>query len=160
MHRIFFEVSNLVLHAAAIHRGGSQAISTVRRFIYASQLTAKPRILEWVNMVEIQAPENALGCVYSTELERGHVFDQMQRPGTQLYNIKAYLPVIEPFRFSSTLRATASGQAFPQCAFDHSNMLGFDPMEVSHASKLVSEIKRREDLKEQMTRLSQFEDKL
>ncbi|KAL8127096.1 hypothetical protein AgCh_014136 [Apium graveolens] len=48
----------------------------------------------------------------------GHVFEEMQRPGTPLYNINAYLPVVESFGFSAQLRAATSGQTFPQSVFD------------------------------------------
>ncbi|CAO2166341.1 unnamed protein product [Urochloa humidicola] len=162
MRGICFEVCDVVLHADAIHRGGGQVIPTARRVIYASQLTAKPRLLEPVYLVEIQAPENALGGIYGVlNQKRGHVFEEMQRPGTPLYNIKAYLPVIESFGFSSQLRAATSGQAFPQCVFDHWDMMGSDPLEAgSQAAQLVLDIRKRKGLKEQMTPLSEFEDKL
>nr|BAH57134.1 AT1G56070 [Arabidopsis thaliana] len=130
MRGICFEVCDVVLHSDAIHRGGGQVIPTARRVIYASQITAKPRLLEPVYMVEIQAPEGALGGIYSVlNQKRGHVFEEMQRPGTPLYNIKAYLPVVESFGFSSQLRAATSGQAFPQCVFDHWEMMSSDPLE-------------------------------
>ncbi|XP_044491374.1 elongation factor 2 [Mangifera indica] len=162
MRGICFEVCDVVLHADAIHRGGGQVIPTARRVIYASQLTAKPRLLEPVYLVEIQAPEQALGGIYSVlNQKRGHVFEEMQRPGTPLYNIKAYLPVIESFGFSGTLRAATSGQAFPQCVFDHWDMMSSDPLESgSQAAQLVADIRKRKGLKEQMTPLSEFEDKL
>ncbi len=71
--------------------------------------------------VEIQTPEQALGGIYSVlNQKRGMVFEEMQRPGTPMYNVKAYLPVIESFGFTGTLRAATSGQAFPQvnkCVF-------------------------------------------
>ncbi|KAL8508337.1 hypothetical protein ACS0TY_011993 [Phlomoides rotata] len=124
MRGICFEVCDVVLHTDAIHIGGGQVIPTARRVIYASHLTAKPRLLEPVYLVEIQTPENALGGIYSVlNQKRGHVFEEMQRLGTPLYNIKAYLPVVESFGFSSTLRAATSGQAFPQCVFDHWDMM-------------------------------------
>ncbi|VAI39507.1 unnamed protein product [Triticum turgidum subsp. durum] len=162
MRGICFEVCDVVLHTDAIHRGGGQVIPTARRVIYASQLTAKPRLLEPVYLVEIQAPENALGGIYGVlNQKRGHVFEEMQRPGTPLYNIKAYLPVIESFGFSSTLRAATSGQAFPQCVFDHWDIMSSDPLEAgSQSATLVTEIRKRKGLKEQMTPLSDFEDKL
>ena len=162
MRGICFEVCDVVLHADAIHRGGGQVIPTARRVIYASQLTAKPRLLEPVYLVEIQTPEQALGGIYSVlNQKRGHVFEEIQRPGTPLYNVKAYLPVIESSGFSSQLRASTSGQAFPQCVFDHWEMMSSDPLEPgTQASTLVADIRKRKGLKEQMTPLSEYEDKL
>jgi translation elongation factor EF-G len=60
-------VHDVVLHADAIHRGGGQIIPTCRRALYAAELTAKPRLMEPVYLVEIQAPEQALGGIYSGE---------------------------------------------------------------------------------------------
>ena len=45
---------DVVLHADAIHRGGGQIIPTARRVLYASALTAEPRLMEPVYLVEIQ----------------------------------------------------------------------------------------------------------
>merc|ERR1712238_349644 len=120
MRGIKFEVQDVVLHTDAIHRGGGQIIPTCRRVLYAALLLAEPRLLEPVYLVEIQTPENALGGIYGVlNKKRGQVFEEMQRPGTPMYNIKAYLPVIESFGFTNPLRAATSGQAFPQCVFDH-----------------------------------------
>ena len=70
----------------------------------------------------------ALGGIYSVlNQKRGHVFEEMQRPGTPIFNLKAYLPVVESFGFTSTLRAATSGQAFPQCVFDHWEVMGQVP---------------------------------
>ena len=162
MRGIVFEINDVVLHTDAIHRGGGQLIPTARRVLYAAQLTAKPRLLEPVYLVEIQAPEGALGGIYSTlNQKRGNVFEEMQRPGTPLYNVKAYLPVIESFGFSTALRAATSGQAFPQCVFDHWEMLTSDPLEAgSQASKIVEDIRKRKGVKLVIPPLSEWEDKL
>jgi elongation factor 2 len=94
MHGICFEVCYVVLHTDAIHRGAGHAIPTARRAILSPQLTAKSRLKEPVYLVEIQAPENALGGIYGVLNQNiGNVSDEMQRPGTPLYNIKAYLHV-------------------------------------------------------------------
>ncbi|CAM6099126.1 unnamed protein product [Calypogeia fissa] len=162
MRGIAFEVCDVVLHADAIHRGGGQIIPTARRVMYAAQLTAKPRLMEPVYLVEIQAPEQALGGIYGVlNQKRGHVFEEVQRPGTPLYNIKAYLPVIESFGFSSALRAATSGQAFPQAVFDHWEMMGSDPTDVtSQAGQIITDIRKRKGLKDQITPLSEYEDRL
>ncbi|KAL2331092.1 hypothetical protein Fmac_018673 [Flemingia macrophylla] len=159
---VCFEICDVVLHADAIHRGGGQIIPTARRVFCAAMLTAKPRLLEPVYLVELQAPEQALGGIYSVvNQKRGHVFEEIQRPGTPIYNVKAYLPVIESFRFNQSLRAQTGGQAFPQLVFDHWDMVPSDPLEPgTPAAACVAEIRRKKGLKEQMMPLSKFEDRL
>lgn len=136
-------------------------IPTARRAIYAAVLCAKPRLLEPVYLVEIQAPERALGGIYSClNTKRGQVFEEMQRPGTPMYNIKAYLPVLESFGFTNTLRAATSGEAFPQCVFDHWEMMMADPMsDGSQTHKLVMDTRKRKGSKMELPVISDYEDK-
>ena len=49
-----FNIHDVTLHTDAIHRGGGQIIPTTRRVLYACMLTAAPRLLEPVYLVEIQ----------------------------------------------------------------------------------------------------------
>jgi len=162
MRGIVFELNDVVMHADAIHRGGGQIIPTCRRVMYAAELTAQPRLLEPVYLVEIQAPESALGGIYSVmNQKRGIVFEEMQRPGTPMYNVKCYLPVIESFGFTATLRAATSGQAFPQCVFDHWEALQADPLDPnSQAGKLICDIRKRKGIKDFVQPLNEYEDKL
>ena len=96
-----FDLYDVALHADAIHRGGGQIIPTARRVLYACQLTAKPKLLEPVFLVDIQCPENAVGGIYGVlNKRRGHVFEEFQQPGTPLFQVKAYLPVNESFGWS------------------------------------------------------------
>ena len=157
-----YEIHDVVMHADAIHRGGGQIIPTCRRCVYAAQLTANPRLSEPVYLVEIQAPEQALGGIYSTlNQKRGMVFEEVQRPGTPMYNIKAHLPVNESFGFSSTLRANTSGQAFPQMVFDHWDTMPSDPLQAgSQTYDICMDVRKRKGLKLESPVLSNFEDKL
>ena len=54
MRNCRFNIYDVTLHADAIHRGGGQIIPTARRVLYACLLTADPRIMEPVYLVEIQ----------------------------------------------------------------------------------------------------------
>ena len=54
MRGVRFNIHDVSLHADAIHRGGGQIMPTMRRVVYASFLTAEPRLLEPVYLVEIQ----------------------------------------------------------------------------------------------------------
>ncbi|KAK9937516.1 hypothetical protein M0R45_014298 [Rubus argutus] len=64
-------------------------------------------------------------------------------------------------RSVDTFLKKCRGLAFPQCVFDHWEMMSSDPLEAgSQAAQLVQDIRKRKGLKEQMTPLSDFEDKL
>ena len=162
MRGILFELHDVVLHADAIHRGGGQIIPTARRVFYGCELSAEPRIQEPVFMVEISAPESALGGIYSCiNTKRGQVFEEMQRPGTPMYNIKAYLPVAESFGFTGDLRAATSGQAFPQMVLDHWETITANPLlPESMAGKMVLDVRKRKGLKVDVPAVSEYEDKL
>jgi elongation factor 2 len=150
MRSIRFNILDVTLHADAIHRGGGQVIPTARRVLYAATLLAEPGLLEPVFLVEIQVPENAMGGVYGVlTRRRGHVFNEEQRPGTPLFTIKAYLPVMESFGFNADLRSHTSGQAFPQSVFDHWQILpGGSPIDgTSKVGQVVQEMRKRKGIK-------------
>jgi len=162
MRGIRFNILDVTLHSDAVHRGGNQIIPTARRVIFASQLTAGPRLMEPVYLVEIQCPDIAMGGVYSTmNKRRGHVISEEQRPGTPLMNVKAYLPVMESFGFTADLRSQTSGQAFPQCVFDHWQMVPGDPLDSgSKVETTVLGVRKRKGRKVEIPKLDDFLDKL
>ena len=51
-----------------------------------------------------------------------------QIKGTNLFNIKAELPVIESFGFVDEIRKKTSGLAFPQLKFSHWGLVEGDPL--------------------------------
>merc|ERR1711879_111594 len=68
------------------------------------------------------------GGVYSClNRKRGTVVEETNRPGTPMYNVKAYLPVAESFGFTGFLRQNTAGQAFPQMVFHHWETCNADP---------------------------------
>ena len=98
MRGVRFNIHDVTLHADAIHRGGGQIIPTARRCLYACVLTAQPRLLEPVYLVEIQCPQDATGGIYSClNRRRGHIFEENSVSGTPMVHVKAYLPVNESF---------------------------------------------------------------
>lgn len=162
MRNISFNFLDVTLHSDAIHRGGGQIIPTARRCYYGAQLMAAPRLLEPVYLVEIQCPEQAVGAIYGVlNRKRGHVFEEAQRPGTPLFNVKAYLPVAESFGFTADLRSATSGQAFPQCVFDHWQLVNGDPRDPAEkVSEIVKAIRKRKGLKEEIPGIDNYFDKL
>ncbi|KTG32619.1 hypothetical protein cypCar_00011738, partial [Cyprinus carpio] len=145
MRAVRFDIHDVTLHADAIHRGGGQIIPTARRVLYACVLTAQPRLMEPIYLVEIQSSEQVVGGIYGVlNRKRGHVFEESQVAG-----------------FTADLRSNTGGQAFPQCVFDHWQILPGDPYDVnSKPSQIVAETRKRKGLKEGIPPLDNFLDKL
>lgn len=155
-------IEDVTMHADAIHRGGGQIIPTARRVVYACCMTAQPRLMEPVFIVDIQTVETAMGGIYQVlTRRRGIIIGEENRPGTPIYNVKAYLPVAESFGFTADLRANTGGQAFPQCVFDHWQQYPSDPLEPnSQANKMVTAIRTRKGMKPDLPALDTLLDKL
>lgn len=153
MRGVRMNIHDVTLHADAIHRGGGQIIPTARRCFYACLLTAAPRLLEPVYLVEIQCPESAVGGIYGVlNKRRGHVFEENQVAGTPMFIVKAYLPVNESFGFTADLRSGTGGQAFPQSVFDHWQVFPGDPMDgKSRPWQIVMDTRKRKGLKGELS---------
>ena len=162
MRGVRFNIHDVTLHADAIHRGGGQIIPTARRVMYASVLTAEPRLLEPVYLVEIQCPEVAVGGIYGVlNRRRGHVFEEAQVAGTPMFIVKSYLPVNESFGFTADLRSNTGGQAFPQCVFDHWQILQGNPLEAgTKPNQIILDTRKRKGLKIEVPVLDNYFDKL
>lgn len=162
MRAVRFNLHDVTLHADAIHRGGGQIIPTARRCLYACVLTAEPRLMEPVYLCEIQCPEVAMGGIYGVlNRRRGHVFEEGRVNGTPMYIIKAYLPVNESFGFTADLRQNTGGQAFPQCVFDHWQVMQGDPLDLTgKVGMIVQATRKRKGLAEEPFALDKYLDKL
>ncbi|KAI0980659.1 hypothetical protein GJ496_000006 [Pomphorhynchus laevis] len=156
------DIVDVTLHADAIHRGANQIVEPARCVTFASILTAKPRIFEPIYLVEIQCPRTVIGGIYGVLAKRrGQVFDETSLVGTPLLVVKAYLPVSESFNFTSELRAATGGQAFPQCLFDHWQLVPGDLNEEKSMTRIIIEkIRSRKGLKAGMPDLNDYLDKI
>merc|ERR1711964_664776 len=131
MRGIRFNIKDVTLHTDAIHRGAGQLMPAARRVFFACELASDP-------------------C-----------FQEEQREGTNLIQMRAHLPVAESFGFTSALRQATSGQAFPQCSFSHWDILSGDPFaEGSKMNTLVLGIRERKNKKVCLPVFSDYNDKL
>jgi elongation factor 2 len=162
MRGVRINIVDVTLHADAIHRGGGQIIPTARRVYYACELTAKPALQEPMFLVEIQVPSDSIGGVYQClNTRRGIVHSEEPVSGTPQSMVKAYLPVAESFGFAAHLRSMTSGQAFPQCVFDHWQVVNGDPLDpTSKANEIVKAIRKRKGMREDLPPLDEYIDKL
>jgi len=162
MRGVRFNVLDVTLHADAIHRGMGQIMPTARRVCFASLLSAGPCLLEPVYLCNISVPQDAMGNVYGVLTKRrGHVFQEEQRPGTPQMTLLAYLPVMESFGFTADLRSHTGGKAFPQCSFDHWELMSGNPHEAGNkCNETVLAVRKRKGLSEGVPELTRYLDKM
>lgn len=70
---------------------------------------------------------NVLALVISL----GHVTQDIPKPGSPLYTVKAYIPVIDANGFETDLRTHTQGQSFCMQTFDHWSIVPGDPTDKS-----------------------------
>lgn len=157
-----FNLQDAYFKGDSSHRGGGQIIPATRRVMLASMLTAKPRLLEPVYLVEIMCPEQCVGAALNLlSRKRGKVIEQVDQVGSPMCTIKAYMPVNESFGFNGELRGDTGGQAFPQFIFDHWQLLPGNPLETtSKAGEILIDIRKRKGLAERVPALDNYLDKL
>jgi len=158
-------IVDALIHSDRSHRGGNQIMPATKRVFYSCELSAEPRIMEPIYLVDIQVMENAISGVYATITKRrGYVFEvnqDNQYSHTKICSVKAYLPVMESFGFTADLREKTSGQAFPQCTFDHWDLIPGDPFELDTLpNQILLNTRKRKGLPATLPALDQFLDKL
>jgi len=161
MRAIRFNIADVTMHADSIHRGAGQIMPPTRRCCFAAELVSKPTLQEPMFLVEITCPREAMSGVYATmQPRRGEVFEENPREGTPLLQVKAYLPVSQSFGFVADLRQQTGGQAFPQCVFDHWMVMPGNAMEPGKLQDLILAVRKRKQLKDEMPKLADYNDKL
>ncbi|KAH0620006.1 hypothetical protein JD844_014499 [Phrynosoma platyrhinos] len=105
-----------------------QLIATMKEACrYAMQ--AKPqRLVAAMYTCEIMTTAEVLGRVYAVLSKReGRVLQEEMKEGTDVFIIKAVLPVAESFGFADEIRKRTSGLASPQLVFSHWEVISDDP---------------------------------
>jgi len=156
------DVEDVVLHADAIHRGAGQLGPTMKRVLYACQIRSQPTLLEPMYKVDITVPQTHISGVYTTlNARRGLVEETVDRAGTPLTQVKAFLPVLESFGFVSLMRQNTGGQAFPQMIFSHWQRVNGDPFdEKSQSYKILMDVRTRKGAKQELPNFNDYYDKL
>jgi len=159
---IRFNITDVTMHADAIHRGAGQIMPPMKRAVYACQIKSTPGLLEPMYVADITVPQHAVAGVYSTlNARRGAIEGKDDKAGTPITIIKAFLPVLESFGFTGLLRQNTGGQAFPQMIFSHWQLVNGSPYdEGSQAETICNDVRKRKGLKEAMPSFNDYYDKL
>ncbi|KAL6112622.1 efl1 [Pungitius sinensis] len=86
------------------------------------------RLMAAMYTCEIMTTADVLGRVYGVLGKReGRVLHEEMKEGTDMFIIKAVLPVAESFGFADEFRKKTSGLASPQLVFSHWEVISSDP---------------------------------
>lgn len=157
-----FNVNDTTLHNDSIHRGAGQLSPATRRVLYACQLLSNPTLQEPIYLVEVTCPKDAVNDLYRLFGDRrGGIDDEVHVEGTPLVLVKGFLPVANSFKFTADMRAATSGQASPNCVFDHWETLEGDVNKIGGMLRTVVEgARKRKGLKAELPDVNTFMDKL
>ncbi|CEF67082.1 Translation elongation factor EFG, V domain and Elongation factor, GTP-binding domain and Translation elongation factor EFTu/EF1A, domain 2 and Small GTP-binding protein domain and Translation elongation factor EFG/EF2, domain IV and Translation protein, beta-barrel domain and Elongation factor G, III-V domain and Ribosomal protein S5 domain 2-type fold, subgroup and Ribosomal protein S5 domain 2-type fold and P-loop containing nucleoside triphosphate hydrolase domain-containing protein [Strongyloides ratt len=132
IRNVKFKIMDAEIAKESLYRGGGQMIPTARRVAYSAFLMSTPRLMEPYYLVEVIAPGDCIPAVYDVlNKRRGHVTKDSPLPGSPLYLLNAYIPVIDSFGFETDLRTHTQGQSFCMSTFNHWQIVPGDPLDKS-----------------------------
>lgn len=139
-----FKLNDAKLHEDAVHRGPAQVLPAIRKAIYAAIMTAKPALLEPMQKVFINTPQDYMGaCTREIQNRRGQIVDMRQDTG-DMATIESKVPVAEMFGFAGDIRSAAEGR----CLWS-TEMAGFERLPGEMQKNIVKEIRQRKGLSEE-----------
>ncbi|KAM4832756.1 elongation factor-like GTPase 1 isoform X2 [Urocitellus parryii] len=105
-----------------------QLIATMKEACRYSLQVKPQRLMAAMYTCDIMATSDVLGRVYAVLSKReGRVLQEEMKEGTDMFIIKAVLPVAESFGFADEIRKRTSGLASPQLVFSHWEVIPSDP---------------------------------
>jgi len=148
--RVKVKLMDASLHEDAIHRGPAQVYPAIRKPIYATMLKAGPILLEPVQNIWIDVPQDYMGSVTRELQKRRGIIGEMKQK-EELMTIEGKMPIGESFGFAGDIRSASEGHALWS-----TENAGFDklPMELQH--KVISQVRERKGLKKELPKAEEF----
>lgn len=104
-------IEDAKLHEDAIHRGPAQVLPAVSDALKEAILRAKPSMLEPMQVIRLDVPEELMGpAMNQVQNRRGQVMDVKTEMGAA--QIQAKMPVAEMFGFEGQLKSATGGKGF------------------------------------------------
>ncbi len=136
-----FILHDAKLHEDAVHRGPAQVIPAMRNAIYGAMTVAGTTLLEPMQKVFINVPQDVMGAATREMQSRRSVIEDMQQEGDMAI-IHCKAPVSAMFGFAGAIRSAAQGRVL--WSTEHA---GFEPVPRDILDKTTGEIRTRKGLK-------------
>jgi elongation factor 2 len=129
------------LHEDSIHRGPAQVIPAGRNSIYGAMCQGRRILMEPIQKVYINAPQEVLGSVTNEIQQRRGVVEEMNQEGEDIVVI-ANVPVAGMFGFASAIRGATGGKVLWS-----SENSGYQKVPTEMQKEIVAKIRERKGLK-------------
>lgn len=154
-------LTNVSLHADAIHRGMGQMLPTARRVTFAAMCLSTPSLMESIFLVTIICPCNRVSQVIELlAARRGTVLDEGKNLSA-MAAMKVHIPVSESLGFANELAEMTDNCATCQMSFDHwKNITGDYKDPDGRLNKLIQTIRTFKGLRPGVPALDEYFDKV
>lgn len=128
------------IHEDAVHRGPAQVLPAIRKAIYGAIMMANPTLLEPMQKVFINVPQDYMGAA-TREIQnrRGQIIDMSQEG--DMATVQSKVPVAEMFGFAGDIRSAAEGR----CLWS-TESAGFEKLPNELQKIIIKEIRQRKGL--------------
>ena len=128
------------IHEDAVHRGPAQVLPAIRKAIYGAIMMANPTLLEPMQKVFINVPQDYMGAA-TREIQnrRGQILDMSQEG--DMATLQSKVPVAEMFGFAGDIRSAAEGR----CLWS-TESAGFERLPNELQKTIIREIRQRKGL--------------
>ncbi len=135
------KLSDAKLHEDSIHRGPAQVIPAGRNSIYGAMCQAKRILMEPIQKVFVNVPQEIMGSVTNEIQQRRGVIEDMKQEGEEVV-LTARVPVAGMFGFASAIRSATAGKVLWS-----SENAGYVKVPPELQPEVVREIRKRKGLK-------------
>ncbi|MGI6465738.1 MAG: elongation factor EF-2 [Methanobacterium sp.] len=131
------------IHEDAVHRGPAQVLPAIRKAVYGAIMMAEPALLEPIQKVFINTPQDYMGAA-TREIQnrRGQIIDMSQEG--DMSTVESTVPVAEMFGFAGDIRSATEGR----CLWSTENA-GFERLPRELQGEIIRQIRQRKGLSDQ-----------
>jgi elongation factor 2 len=131
------------IHEDAVHRGPAQVLPAIRKAVYGAIMLAEPALLEPIQKVFINTPQDYMGsATREVQNRRGQILDMSQEG--DMSTVESKVPVAEMFGFAGDIRSATEGR----CLWS-TESAGFERLPRELQITIIREIRQRKGLSDQ-----------
>ena len=131
------------IHEDAVHRGPAQVLPAIRKAVYGAIMMAEPALLEPIQKVFINTPQDYMGsATREVQNRRGQIVDMSQEG--DMSTVESKVPVAEMFGFAGDIRSATEGR----CLWS-TESAGFERLPRELQNTIIREIRQRKGLSDQ-----------